>query len=251
MGLAGQYIAKNAIFLGTAALCIPALIALSCIRGDEIDYARARNAGLGKQSKSFQRIFEVGKNPKLYIFAACIFAFQFADAAMLPVVGQNLAQNQHEPSSVLMAGLIVVPQLMVGLLSPWVGHYSERFGRKPLLLLGFGLEIIRALLFALFTDYWILVAAQVIGGMSAAAVTVLTILVITDLTTGTGRFNLVQGFIGTVIALAATASVAASGFIFQALGQWQGFLILAAAAGIATALLWTAMPETRPAKYLD
>src|SRR5262249_12454853 len=115
----------------------------------------------------------------------------------------------------------------------------------------FGLEIIRAVLFASFTDYWILVVAQVIGGMSAAAVTVLTILVITDLTTGTGRFNLVQGFIGTVIALAATASVAASGFIFQALGQWQGFLILAAAASVATALLWAAMPETRPAKYLD
>jgi len=45
--------------------------------------------------------------------------------------------------------------------------------------------------------------------------------------------------------------VAASGFIFQALGQWQGFLVLAAAAGVATALLWTAMPETRTAKYLD
>jgi MFS family permease len=251
MGLAGQYIAKNAIFLGTAVLCIPALIALSCIRADEINYARARNAGLGKQARSFQRVFDLGKNRKLYVFAACVFAFQFADAAMLPVVGQNLAQHHNEPTSVLMSGLIVVPQLVVGLLSPWVGHHSERFGRKPLLLLGFGLEIIRALLFAFFMDYRILIVAQVIGGMSAAAVTVLTILVITDLTTGTGRFNLVQGFIGTVIALAASASVAATGFIFQALGQWAGFLILAAAAGVATALLWIAMPETRPAKYLD
>src|SRR5207302_1260124 len=176
---------------------------------------------------------------------ACVFSFQFADASMLPVIGQNLAQNQHEPTSVLMAGLIVVPQLVVGLLSPWIGHHSERFGRKPLLLLGFALEIVRALLFAFSTDYWILVVAQIIGGISAAAVTVLTILVITDLTTGTGRFNLVHGFIGTIIALAAAASMGATGFIFQALGQWQGFTILAVAAAIATALLWTAMPETR------
>jgi len=29
------------------------------------------------------------------------------------------------------------------------------------------------------------------------------------------------------------------------------FLILAAASAIATALLWAAMPETIPAKYLD
>jgi MFS family permease len=150
-----------------------------------------------------------------------------------------------------MAGLIVVPQLVVGLLSPWVGHHSERFGRKPLLLLGFGLEIVRALLFAFFTDYWILVISQFIGGISAAAVTVLTILIITDLTTGTGRFNLVHGFIGTIIALAAASSTGATGFIFQALGHWEGFLILGAAAAAATALLWAAMPETKPGKYLD
>jgi len=168
MGLAGYYWAKNAIFLASAALRIPALVALSFIRGDEIDYARARNAGLGKQSKSFQRIFDVGKNSKLYIFATCVFLFQVADASMLPVVGQNLAQHHNEPTSVLMSGLIVVPQLVVGLLSPWVGHHSERFGRKPLLLLGFGLEIVRALLFALFTNYPILLLAQAIGGMSSS-----------------------------------------------------------------------------------
>jgi MFS family permease len=170
---------------------------------------------------------------------------------MLPLVGQNLAERQHEPTSVLMAGLIVAPQLVVGLLSPWVGHHSERFGRKPLFLLGFGLEVVRALLFAFFTEYWILVVAQAIGGISAAAVTVLTILVITDLTTGTGRFNLVHGFIGTVIALAAAASMAATGFIFQALGQLQGFMILAGVGAIATVLFWIAMPETKPGKYID
>ena len=44
------YIAKGAIFVAAAALCIPALIALSFIRSDEIDYARARNAKSTKQS---------------------------------------------------------------------------------------------------------------------------------------------------------------------------------------------------------
>ncbi len=251
MGLVGQYFAKSAIFLGSAALCIPALISLSRIRGDEIDYARARNAGIGKRAKSFERIFDLSKNPKLYIFASCIFLFQFADASMLPVVGQNLAQDRHESASLLIASLIVVPQIIVALLSPWVGHYSEKWGRKPLLLVGFGLEIIRGLLFAYFTEYSVLVIAQILGGMSAAAVTVLTILVITDLTTGTGRFNFVQGFFGTIIAIAASISTAATGFIFQELGHWPGFLILAGAAAAASALLWAAMPETRPAKYLD
>src|SRR5262249_59189132 len=61
MGLAGQYFATSAIFFGAAALCIPALIALSRIRAEEIDYARARNAGKGEQAKSYHRIFDLGK----------------------------------------------------------------------------------------------------------------------------------------------------------------------------------------------
>src|SRR4029450_6713084 len=251
MGLAGQYFAKSAIFLGAAALCIPALIALSRIRADEIDYARARNAGKGEQAKSYDRIVDLGKNHKLYIFAACVFLFQLADASLLPVVGENLAQSKTEYASLLMAGLIVVPQIVVALLSPWVGFYSEKWGRKPLLLLGFGLEIIRPLLFAFSASVPILLTAQLLGGISAAAVTVLTILVITDLTTATGRFNLVRRAVGTLIAIAASISTTATGFISQGLGHWEGFLILAAASAIATALLWAAMPETMPAKYLD
>jgi len=47
--------------------------------------------------------------------------------------------------------------------------------------------------------------------------------VITDLTTGTGRFNLVRGALGTVIAIAASISTTATGFLFEALGNWEGF----------------------------
>ena len=81
---------------------------------------------------------------------------------------------------------LVVPQIVVALLSPWVGYHSERWGRKPLLLLGFGLKIVRTLLFASSANASIVLIAQLLGCVSAAAVTVLTVLVITDLTTGTG-----------------------------------------------------------------
>src|SRR5260370_1324151 len=48
-----------------------------------------------------------------------------------------------------------------------------------------------------------------------------------------------------------SVSTTASGFIFQTFGHWAGFLSLATAALVAAAFLWAAMPETRPAKYLD
>jgi hypothetical protein len=69
-------------------------------------------------------------------------------------------------------------------------------------------------LFAFSADVSILLIAQLLGGISAAAVTVLTILVITDLTTGTGRFNLVRGSVGTLIAIAASISTTATGLNF-------------------------------------
>ncbi len=249
MGAAGQYIAKSAIFLASAALCIPALIALSFIRDDEINYARARNAGIGNRAMNFQRVFDLTKNLSLYIFAGCIFLFQLADASMLPVISEDLAHQQS--ASLLTAGLIVIPQIFAAVLSPWVGYHSEKFGRKPLLLLGFGVEVLRGLLFAFFTGYPVLIAGQCLGGISAAAVTVLTVVMIADLTTGTGRFNLVQGFVGTVIAVAAAISTGASGFVFEQLGRVSGFVILSAAALAATVLLWLALTETKPGKYID
>jgi MFS family permease len=251
MGAAGQYISKSAIFLGAAALCIPALIALSLIRSDEIDYARARNGGIGHSATNFQRLFDLTKNLRLYVFAGCIFLFQLADATMLPVISEDLAQAKNQSASLLMAGLIITPQIIAAILSPWVGYYSEKFGRKPLLLIGFAIEVLRGLLFAADTSYPVLLIGQCLGGISAAAVTVLTVLMVADLTTGTGRFNLGQGFIGTVIAIAAAISTGASGFVFEQLGHLYGFLILAAVAASAPVLLRIGLTETKPGKYLD
>src|SRR5262249_5740006 len=78
-----------------------------------------------------------------------------------------------------------------------------------------------------------------------------TLLMITDMTTGTGRFNLVQGFIGTIIAIAAAISTGTTGFIFERLGHVSGFLILAAAAAAATILFWVRLTQTKQDKHLD
>jgi MFS family permease len=177
--------------------------------------------------------------------------FQLADASMLPVISEDLAVDKNRSGSLLIAGLIVTPQLIAAALSPWVGYHSEKFGRKPLLLIGFAIEALRGLLFAVNTSYPVLIIGQCLGGISAAAVTVLTVLMVADLTTGTGRFNLIQGFIGTVIAIAAAISTGVSGFLFEQVGHLYGFLILSAVAVAATVLLWTALTETKPGKYLD
>jgi MFS family permease len=232
-------------------LCIPALIALGFLRGDEIDYARARNASRSKGRVASGRVVDLVKNHKLVLFTAATLLFQLADASILPVMGENLVAAKYDRAAIWMSGLIIVPQVVVALLAPWVGFHSEKRGRRPLLLIGFGLEPIRAILLAFTSAYPLLVVGQIMSGITGAVIGVLTILVIADLTAGTGRFNLAVGAVGTMSGVAASLSTSATGFLFQAFGPRIGYLPLAAIAAAATGLIWLFVSETKPEKYED
>jgi MFS family permease len=251
LGVAGTYLDVNAIFIMVAAFAIPALIALACIKPDEINYARARNAGVGEQTaKLLLRLRELAKSRGLLLFMACVVLFQFADASMLPLVSEEIAR-EGGLSAAALSGLIIVPQVVVAALAPWVGYHSEAKGRRPLLLVGFALEPVRAVLLALTTNYGVLIVAQLLNGVTSAIITVLTVLVVSDLTAGTGRFNLARGAIGAAIGIAVSISTATTGFIVQHWGREAGFLAIAAVALGATMLLWVFQSETRPQRYQD
>jgi predicted MFS family arabinose efflux permease len=251
MGLVGTYFSESAIFMAAAILCIPALVALSWIRGEEIDHARARNAATGERAARLARVLDLARNRRLLLFATCLMLFQFADASILPLVGEGLAIANVGSASMLMAVLIIVPQIVVAVFAPWVGYHSETRGRRPLLLVGFAIEPVRAGLLAFTTDYPFLVVAQLLDGISGAIIGVLTVLVITDLTAGTGRFNLARGMVGTLSSIAASVSTIVTGYLSQTFGHWIGFMTIAGAAVAATALLWVFLSETKPAHYLD
>ena len=251
MGALGAYVSNHAIFIATAILCIPALAALTEIRANEIDYVRARNAAKRDHTFDLQRLVDLTKNWRLVLFAGALVLFHLCNASLLPLVGENLAHSKIANSALFMGGLIVVPQVVVAVLAPWIGYWSELWGRKPLLLAGFAIETVRALLFALISDPLLMMAVQLLDGVTGAAITVLTILVITDLTTGTGRFNLAQGVLGTMRGIAAAIGTASIGTIVQHFGDFTGFLLMATGPALGAALIWAFLRETKPAKYID
>jgi MFS family permease len=251
MGALGAYLSNNAIFVTAAALCIPTLIALARIRPDEIDYARARNAAKRDHSLDLQRAVDLIRNRNLLIFAGGLVLFHFSNASLLPLIGENLGHSRLALSSLFMAGLIIVPQIIVALLAPWIGYWSELWGRKPLLLIGFAVEAVRALLFALVADPMLMTIVQVLDGITGAIVTVLTILIIADLTSGTGRFNLAQGAVGALIGISAALSTSAWGVVAQHFGSAVTFPAMAVVTAAGMALLWAFLPETKPEEYDD
>jgi sugar phosphate permease len=86
----------------------------------------------------------------------------------------------------------------------------------------------------------------VLDGLSATMLGVLTALTVADLTAGTGRFNLAQGFLGTISGIGASLSTTLSGLLAASLGRAAGFLGIAAVALAAVLLAWLLMPETNP-----
>ena len=82
---------------------------------------------------------------------------------------------------------------------------------------------IRCGLLALTSDPALLIAIQVLDGLSGATLGVLTALVIADLTNGTGRFNLAQGVVGTLSGVGASLSTSISGLIVGRFGDVAGF----------------------------
>jgi sugar phosphate permease len=62
----------------------------------------------------------------------------------------------------------------------------------------------------------------------------------------TGRFNLAQGFVGTLAGIGASLSTAFFGLVVGNFGNVIGFLGIAAAALGTVFLAWSLMPETKP-----
>ncbi|MFO1061966.1 MAG: MFS transporter [Dongiaceae bacterium] len=249
LGMVGQLVSTRAIFVLTALLAIPALLALTRIRGDEVVPARARAATVPGHPGEVRRPMPASalwQDRRLLIFAGCEILFQLANASLLPLVGEELAYAGHQRSSLIMSAMIIGPQLIVVLLAPWVGRRAHRFGRRPLLLLSFGVLPLRALLFAATTSPPLLVAIQLMDGVSGAVAGVMAALVISDITAGSGRFNLAQGVYGTLMGIGASLSTTLSGFVVEHFGRAAGFLGLAGIALAGFALIAALMPETRP-----
>src|SRR5215813_7541367 len=217
-------------------------------RPADIDFARSCGAAHPDAPTQRARTTHrcLCKNPAVLTFAAGLFLFQLANAAMLPVVGAALVYDGESRSSIIVGALIILPQIVVALLAPWVGRQARRWGRRPLLLIGFGALPIRALLFALTADPLFLVGLQLLDGISGAIVGVLTVLVTADLTHGTGRFNLAQGIIGTASGLGAALSTALFGLIAANFDWAATFLSIASVGLLGASIMWLLMPETRP-----
>jgi MFS family permease len=247
MGACGRLLSNRAVFLLTAGLAVLPLLALVQIRNSDIDPLRARG---GKPTPSAPglslKLRGLAKNKTLLIFSLCLALFHLANAAMLPLMGSFVTMRSSEWATTLIAACIIVPQIIVAAVSPWVGRQAEKWGRRPMIMIAFAALSVRGLLFLTVTSPFLLVAVQVLDGISASVLGVMLPLVVVDLTRGSGHFNATLGVVSALAGIGASLSPILAGYAADAYGRITAFSGLAAVACLGLLVVLALLPETRP-----
>jgi MFS family permease len=251
-GAVGYAFSQQAVFLLVPVFAALTVVAVLSIPGKAIDYDRARDLGpepggttTGPSAAGYSVLF---KSRPLIIFGLCAMLFHFANAPLLPLVGQKLAATYPKEATAMMSVCIIAAQAVMLPIAILVGRKADVWGRKPLFLAGFAILPIRAVLYTFSNNSFWLIGVQVLDGVGAGIFGALTPLVIADIMRGTGRYNLAQGAIATMVGIGASLSGLATGEVVDHLGYSAAFLALGAVALVAVAVFATAMPETADTK---
>jgi MFS family permease len=250
LGTVASYVSTRAVFLLTAALAVPAILAVLAIHPNS--YADPTD-----DHPSMLHPRELRKRPEhpwcifrttgLHVFAMCMVLFSLSNAAMLPLALNGLARRGDDTGWVVSAA-IIVPQILSAVIAPWIGGAAQRFGRRPVLLAGFLVLPVRGLLLATLPDGSPLALIQALDGVSASVLGVLVPLVAADLTQRTGYLNLAMNSVGLAANIGATFSTTLAGLVADRFGIPAALVGLALVGFAATALVWRALPETRPVR---
>ena len=263
MGATGYLISPQAVFLVTAVLALPTLLALAQIRESDIDSVLADGGIVAREPRAGHAPVLIGqllRKRSLLVLTFALFLFHAANAAMLPLVGTEMAMRSDrfvlpilgreidmgQWASALVAVCIVVPQLMVALIAPGVGRLAVHWGRRPVLLVGLRCAAGARAILAFNSDPWVIVAAQMLDGICGAVLECSCRSRSPILPAAPGRFNLAQGIAASATGVGAALSTAVAGYLAAKFGSGTAFLGLAITAAAAFVTLLVAMPETAP-----
>ena len=245
MGIAGSYLPAVLVFSVAAVLVLPALLSLSLVGRGRNPASPAHGGEEPDQPAiTWEGMKTVLLDRRLAIFAACVLLFFAASAAVGPGVAAQVTRRQPDFATLVVAATILLPQAIVAAISPWVGRKVERSGRKPLLLVGWGLLPLQGLLYAVLPGLCALVVCNLLNAVSGAIFGVTMTVVAADLTRRTGCFNLTLGALGVAIAIGASLSTFITGITAAAFGAEAAALGLALLGLAGLVLLWASMPET-------
>jgi DHA1 family multidrug resistance protein-like MFS transporter len=145
-------------------------------------------------------------------------------------------------TGVEMGGLMAIFSAMQFLFSPMWGSLSDRFGRKPILMLGVFGNAISMLALGLSTDLWMLFVARGLAGVLSSATLPTAMAYISDSTDDKSRGG-GMGVIGAAMGLGMILGPGAGGML-SAISLQAPFYFAAILSLLAVAAIWLFLPES-------
>lgn len=191
-------------------------------------------------------------SPDSGLFVALLAALMTMTAMSIDISLPAVPATAQSLGSSLAIAQLIVPAFFVGFAigqTIW-GPTSDRFGRRPMLLLGISLYVVATVGCALSPTMELLLTLRVVQGIGAGAGSILSRTIIRDLFQGAEMARVMS------LALAAfiTAPIVAPtvGALILTVAPWRGIFIFLALYGVALlALTWVYLEESLPARSLD
>ncbi len=242
-GVMAWLFSSRAVFLQVPIIAALTAVAVMTIPYDQVNLRRAR--GLQEKDAKAGPVGWLGlfRSRPMLVFGACSLLYELADAPLLTLVGQQIGVEHQGLGAIITSVFIVSAQLGMLLSSIVVGRRADAWGYRWLLAAGFALLPIQAVLTLVWHQAYWLTGVQFVGGISSGLFAALTPLWLADATSGTGRYNLAQGAMGTLRALGVTSSGLLSEMLVTRLGYNAAYLGCAIVGGLTLLLLWFALPD--------
>lgn len=158
----------------------------------------------------------IGK--RLFVLLACLFVVMIGFGITLPVLPfyvERMAQAEGvTPQAIVMHVTLLTAVYPLGQLvfAPIWGRWSDRTGRRWLLLMGMAGYVIAQILFGLATSLWLLYAARILGGILSSATLPISAAYVADATTE-GERGRGMAWLGTATSLGFVVGPALGGLL--------------------------------------
>jgi MFS family permease len=245
IGLAGPFLGLSAPFWIFGFMAFAAIIAVAITPLRAFNGRRAHGWAESEPDEIEHRspMRQVLNNPRLLLLAGALALFNLANGYMLSLVGQRLVATGHDATG-WMAVYVIVAQFTMIPVALRAGSRADQAGRRRLLLIACMTLPLRAVFCAIVTDPGLLMAAEVLDGISSGLIGVAVPVVVADLTWGSGRTQTALGALNSLQGLGGALSGLVGGMLVSWL-DWHGAFLALAVPAVAAAGLAFWLQETR------
>ena len=157
-------------------------------------------------------------NKHLFVLLACLFVVMIGFGITLPVLPFYVERLALEAGAsqqlivlhvTLLTGVYALMQLVF---APLWGRWSDRIGRRPLILIGIAGYVLAQVMFGLSTSLWLLYGARIVGGILSSATLPVSAAYVVDMTTKEERAR-GMAWLGTAASLGVVIGPALGGLL--------------------------------------